>query len=357
MNRSTKTAVILTNLGGPDSLEAVKPFLFNLFYDPAIISVSNPMRWFLAKFISSRREKEAQKIYGHIGGSSPILENTKAQMEAVESLIKEDAEIKNEVKCFIHMRYWHPMADEVAKDIKEWGADEVILLPLYPQYSTTTTFSSRKAVKESLAKLGLGDLPYKSICCYPREHGFIKAMVKLIEPAYEEAKKFGKGGKPPRILFSAHGLPKKIIDGGDPYQFQCEETIKAILSMLNINDLDWVGCYQSRVGPLEWITPATDDEIIRAGADGVPIIIVPIAFTSEHSETLVELGIEYKELAEEHDLPFYGVVETVSISDDYMKTLVDLIKKIQHSQKEIISAEGGRICPKTCHKCSMEKPD
>lgn len=307
-----KTAVILFNLGGPDSPEAVQPFLFNLFNDPAIIAVPNPMRYFLAKLISSRRAPKAQEIYQLIGGKSPILENTKAQAEALE------AALGKEYKTFICMRYWHPMSDEVAKQVKEYNPDEIILLPLYPQFSTTTTGSSVKDWRCAAKAVHL-DKPTRTACCYPTQKDFIFAQAKLVRDAYEEALKLGT----PRILFSAHGLPEKIITKGDPYQWQVEQTTLKVVEELDIHGLDFVNCYQSRVGPLKWIGPSTEDEITRAKNDNVPIVLVPIAFVSEHSETLVELDIEYKHLAGDAG---YFRVPTVSLAPQFIESLKAIVQ-------------------------------
>nr|WP_127463837.1 ferrochelatase [Wolbachia endosymbiont of Bemisia tabaci] len=196
-----KKAVILFNLGGPDSLSAVRPFLFNLFYDRRIVNLPNPFRFLLAKFISKRRESTAQEIYEYIGGKSPILENTKAQADALELKLNQN---RNHVyKIFICMRYWHPFADEVVKNVKQFEPDEIILLPLYPQYSTTTTLSSIENWQKN-AKL---ECNTKTIHHYYDNEDFIEAHVNLTSKYYKLASKIGK----PRVLFSAHSLPLSII--------------------------------------------------------------------------------------------------------------------------------------------------
>src|SRR5581483_3136248 len=170
---------------------------------------------------------------------------------------------------------------------------QIVLLPLYPQYSTTTTASSL-ASWHAAARAAKLEGETRAICCYPAERGFVEALADLLR-----AELARWSGKPPRILFSAHGLPKKVIARGDPYQWQVERTAGAVAAALGAAAPDWVVCYQSRVGPLEWIGPSTEAEIRRAGKDGVPVLVAPIAFVSEHSETLVELDIEYRHLAEE----------------------------------------------------------
>ena len=291
-----KVAVVLFNLGGPDGPDAVEPFLFNLFNDPAIIGAPTPIRWCLAKYISKKRAPVAREIYEHLGGKSPLLALTNDQSAALVEEVAGDFDCQT----FVCMRYWHPMSDAVAKDVKDYNPDKIILLPLYPQYSVTTSGSSIKDWHRAAAKAGLS-VPTTEVCCYPTIDGLIDAQAALIEPYVQKISDNEKF----RVLFSAHGLPKKVIAGGDPYQSHVEMTSKAVAEKLSLAPENWVVCYQSRVGPLEWIGPSTDDEIERAGKDGIDVIVVPIAFVSEHSETLVELDIEYKELAEKAGVGHY----------------------------------------------------
>jgi len=280
-----KRAVVLFNLGGPDKPSSIQPFLFNLFNDAAIINLPNPFRWLLAKIISKRRAPVAEKIYAEIGGGSPLLELTQKQAVALEIKLNQNERISS--KVFIAMRYWHPMIMATATLVKKFNPDEIILLPLYPQFSTTTTGSSFKAWKSAVKKIGLNK-PTKEVCCYPIDENLVTAQADLLK------KEISKAKQNIRILFSAHGLPKKIIKKGDPYQWQIEQTARAIVAKVKLNINDWVICYQSRVGPLEWIGPSLDEEIKRASEDSIGIIVLPIAFVSEHSETLVELDIEYR---------------------------------------------------------------
>ncbi len=239
-----KKAIVLFNLGGPYSIEGVKPFLFNLFYDKRIINLPNPFRFLLAKLISSKREKTAQEIYKHIGGKSPILKNTEAQAKALEQELNKNE--NHTYKVFISMRYSAPFADEVIKSVKEFSPDEIILLPLYPQYSTTTTLSSVENWQQSAKKHDL-KCNTQVICCYYNNQYFIEAYFQLIKQHYEIACKVGK----PRILFSAHGLPLSIVKKGDPYSIQVEESAKLIVDKLAVPNLDWSVCYQSKIGPVK----------------------------------------------------------------------------------------------------------
>lgn len=315
---SRRLAVVLFNLGGPDSPEAVKPFLFNLFSDPAIIRLPQPLRYLVARLISSRRAKPAREIYARIGGRSPIVPETEAQAAALTSAL-EGLDLDVEVRVFIAMRYWHPRAAEAARAVAEFGPERVVLLPLYPQFSTTTTASSFKEWREAAAKAGLSART-ETIESYPVEPGFVQAQALLITEALHRA-----GDGPLRLLFSAHGLPQKVVDGGDPYQAQVEETAAAVAAALNRPGLDWRVSYQSRVGPLEWIKPYTEDEIRTAGAEGKALVVVPIAFVSEHSETLVELDIEYRELAHEAGVPAYHRVPAVGTAPAFIAGLARLV--------------------------------
>ncbi|HTJ63597.1 MAG TPA: ferrochelatase [Alphaproteobacteria bacterium] len=338
-----RTAVVLFNLGGPDRLEAVRPFLFNLFNDPAIFQLPQPFRTLLAYLVAKRRAPLAIEIYRHLGGGSPLLPNTEAQAKALHAALGGD----ENVRVFIAMRYWHPFTEQTVADVQDWRPDEIVLLPLYPQFSTTTTASSIRAWHQAAKAMKL-NAPTRSICCYPEASGFIAAAAELIAPALDQAAAYGK----PRLLLSAHGLPESVVKGGDPYQFQCELTARAIVEKLGLPDLDWSICYQSRVGPMKWIGPSTDTEIRRAGQDKAPVVIAPIAFVSEHSETLVEIEIEYRKLAGEVGVPFFRRVDTVATAPSFIETLADLVGK-QSAVDDVISGAGERICPGDC-SCPMK---
>lgn len=312
-----KTAVVLFNLGGPDSLASVEPFLFNLFYDPAIIPLPTPVRWGIAKLISRRRRQTAQEIYEHMGGKSPILENTQAQASALEAALGPDH------KVFIAMRYWHPRAEATVSQVRAYGPDRVVLLPLYPQYSMTTTESSFREWERECRTQGYTPNTHR-ILEYPDGDFFISSLAAKVREKINEMKMLTD--EMPRILFSAHGLPKDVIAGGDPYQSQVEQTVRALCGALAGESFESVTCYQSRVGPKEWIGPATDTEIERAGRDKKPLIVVPVAFVSEHSETLVELDIEYGELAHEKGVPLYRRVPTVAADPLFIEGLARLVR-------------------------------
>ena len=311
-----RKAIILFNLGGPDKLENVEPFLFNLFFDPAILNLPIFLRYPLAKLIANRRAPTAKKIYEELGGSSPILKLTEEQASALESKLKKD-DSSSEYKCFIVMRCWHPRAEGVVKEVKNYNPEEIILMPLYPQYSAATSGSSIKEWNDVCKKNNF-NVKTSTICCYPTDENFIKAHKELIMKKIKNLENF-------KLIFSAHGLPEKNIKKGDPYQWQIEQSVDKIVKSLDVKDLDWVLSYQSRVGPLKWIGPSTEEIIIENSRLGKHIVLVPIAFVSEHSETLVELDIEYKELADKNGCKHYSRVPALGINESYIRAMSNLI--------------------------------
>ena len=333
----SRTAVILFNLGGPDSLDAVKPFLVNLFSDPAIIALPQPLRWLAAQLIASRRAQVARGIFERLGGGSPLLANTEAQARSLEAALGEG------FRVFIAMRYWRPFAADAAAAVKAWNPDTVLLLPLYPQASSTTTGSSFAAWREAAAAAGL-QAPTRAICCYPEEAGLIAALSEATRKTLAD----WPAGMRARVLFSAHGLPQKIVAGGDPYQWQVERTVAALRAALAMPELDSVVCYQSRVGPLAWIGPGTDEEVRRAGRDRVGVVVVPVAFVSEHSETLVELDREYRHLADSAGVPRYERVATVGAAPAFIAGLARLVRA---ARPGTCPAAGARLCPRGFARC------
>ncbi len=338
-----RTAVVLFNLGGPDSPAAIQPFLNNLFNDPAIISIPWPLRPVLASVISHRRQSEAKKIYEAIGGHSPLLENTRQQARALEATLDNDA-----IRVFVAMRYWHPMSEDAAIEVAGFEPQRIVLLPLYPQFSTTTTASSMKEWFRSWKRHGQ-EVPTRIVCCWPQSRALAGSYAAAVRRALDDT-----DGEPARVLFSAHGLPKKIIQRGDPYQWQIEQTAGAIVDDVARGDLDWTVCYQSRVGPLEWIGPSTEEEIDRAGRTGTGVIVVPVAFVSEHSETLVELDIEYRRRARNAGCPFFTRIATVSCNDIFINGLAALVRSVlQEDRPALASEHGARICPAPFTRCPL----
>ena len=332
-----KKAVILFNLGGPDKLESVEPFLFNLFNDPAIISIPSIFRYPLAKIISKRRAPIAKNIYKEIGNKSPILELTQDQAKSLENTLA----IKGDYKCFVIMRCWHPRATDVIKEVKKYNPEEIILLPLYPQFSASTSGSSIKEWND-LCKKENYKVKTKTICCYPTEDSFLESHANLIKKTIKNLK-----NKDFKLLFSAHGLPEIKIKKGDPYQWQVEQTVEGIMSKLTNENPDHIISYQSRVGPLKWIGPSTDEIIIKYSKEKKGIVIVPVAFVSEHSETLVELDIEYKKLAEKNGCSFYKRVPALGIEENFIKGLAELVLQKETRENFVSSV----MCSDKYKKC------
>jgi len=336
-----RIAVVLFNLGGPDDQASVKPFLFNLFSDPAIIGLPNPFRALLARLISSRRETSAQANYALMGGGSPLLPETRRQAaalaETLSGLLPGDV-----VEAFIAMRYWSPLTEQTTAEVAAFAPDEIILLPLYPQFSTTTTQSSLKAWHESYDGPGVS----RTVCCYPEAPGWISVQADGVRARLVEA-----GDRPVRVLFSAHGIPESLVrKKGDPYQEQIESTCAAIAS--NAGLTDWTICYQSRVGPMKWLGPSTPDALAQAGRDGVGAVVVPVAFVSEHIETLVELDIEYAELAHELGVAPYLRSPAVGVAAPFIRTLADAaVEALSRTGTAPFGPgcrAGWKACPRTC---------
>lgn len=340
----TKVAVVLCNLGGPDSLESVKPFLRNMFADPAILPLSQPFRWLLGTWIVFRRSKAALDNYRRLGGKSPLLSATEAQAEALQTRLEGRHEDWT-VRTFVAMRYWCPEASEVVGEVKAWKPDHVVILPLYPHYSTTTTESSLLVWQEEAKRQGL-DCPHVAVCCYPTQTGWVHAVASTIETAL-----IGYDLAQTRVIFSAHGLPQSIVDAGDPYPTHISATVNAVVEALHLDGLDWTLAYQSRVGPQKWIEPYLEDALSEAANDGKTVVVVPIAFVSEHSETLVELDIEYAELAKEMGCPDFIRTPTVNCDPHFIGGLANLVE--QALQK----ADGGsgfvRFGLETCAECTL----
>ena len=311
-----RRAVVLMNLGGPDSPGAVQPFLYNLFSDPAIIGLPTWLRLPLARLVAARRARVARGLYAELGGSSPLLANTEAQAHALES------ELGAAYRCFVAMRYWHPLTEEAVAEVKAWQPHEIVLLPLYPQFSTTTTASSLGAWKREAKQQQL-DTRTRVIRSYPESAGFVAAIAGLVGEARDAAA--GDWGTT-RLLFSAHGLPLRVVRAGDPYPEEVERTASAVVQALDRPGLDWRVCYQSRVGPLAWLGPSVEDELRQAGRDGVAVVIAPISFVSEHVETLVELDRGYRRLAAECGVPGYHRVATVGTDQRFIAVLARLVR-------------------------------
>jgi ferrochelatase len=339
--------VVLFNLGGPDCPEAIKPFLLNLFRDPAILRVPPFVRPILARIIARARVKPATENYAILGGKSPLLELTQDQAAALDTAL---AGTGIEARCFIAMRYWHPFSDEAARAVRAWNPDEVLLLPLYPQFSTTTTGSSLIAWREAAVQAGLAR-KVTTLCCWFADAGYVAATAAIVRRALDEAR--AESAAPVRVLFSAHGLPEVIVQRGDPYQYQVETTVAAVVAALGEEGLDYAICYQSRATPQKWLDPSTEVVIEKAAEDRVAVLVVPIAFVSDHSETLVELDVEYRELAEKMGVPGYYRAPAQNSDAGFIAALAALVTSTRERGPGLCSFAGGRACPATHTDCPM----
>jgi len=308
-----KIGVILMNMGGPDSLEAIRPFLYNLFSDHEIIRIprliQKPVAWLIAK----NRAEKTKEYYIKMGGKSPQKEQTFQQAEELQKRVGDGFVVT------VGMRYWHPFIEEAVEKLLEENVQKIILLPLYPQYSRTTTGSSFKEFDKIYTKKNI-NIPVKRINSYHNHPLFIKAWVEKIKQDLEE--KYTDF----YLLFSAHSLPEKLIKEGDPYKDQIEETVKLIMEHFPKNRYSIA--YQSKVSPVKWLEPFTDEEIKRLGEEGVKkLAVIPVSFVSEHSETLYELDIQYGKLAEEVGITEYKRVGTLRNQPYFIEALKDLILK------------------------------
>jgi ferrochelatase len=275
---------------------------------------------------------------------------TQSQATALQAALTEI-----DARCFVAMRYWHPMSDETARAVRDWQPDEVMLLPLYPQYSTTTAGSSFTAWREAAASVGLV-ADTSAICCYATDADYIAAITDLLRSAYDAARAQLDPAVRLRVLFSAHGLPEVVVRQGDPYQWQIEQTVFHVLARWNAGELDSAICYQSRATPQQWLRPSAEAEIERAAHDGVAVLVMPIAFVSEHSETLVELDVEYRTLAERLGVPGYFRVPAPNSDAAFIAALAGLVRRARSAGPGLCSHAGGRICPADRGSCPLATP-
>lgn len=318
-----RVGVLLLNLGGPEQLEDVRPFLYNLFSDPEIIRL--PVPWLqkpLAWLISSRRAKTSQENYKKIGGGSPLRRITEEQAIALQKQLEQNG---HNAQVYVGMRYWHPFTEEAIAQIKRDQIANLVILPLYPQFSISTSGSSFRQL-ETLWDQDpeLKNIDYTVIPSWYRHSGYLQAMAELI------AKELDQCPNPDRVhvFFSAHGVPQSYVDDlGDPYQKEIEECTKLIMQTLNRAN-DYTLAYQSRVGPMEWLKPYTDEAIEDLAQKGIKeLMVVPISFVSEHIETLEEIDIEYREVAEEAGIEKFYRVPALNTHPVFINDLADLVEE------------------------------
>ena len=317
-----KIGVVLFNLGGPDSLDAVEPFLFNLFNDPDIINFpfSFLFRKRLAKYISRKRSPKIVEQYKQIGGKSPLLELTRKQAEALN--IKLNSKIN--CKVYIAMRYWHPFTDEIMPQLEKERFNKLILLPLYPQYSVSTIGSSKNEWDRIKNKYSsIKNIETVLVSEYFNHPTYIDAIVEGINFTL---KKFPEDVRDSVVLlFSAHGTPIKLVKMGDPYKGQIEETVRSVISRGDFKQKHMLG-FQSKVGPQKWLEPKTLDIIDEIAKDSNQnILVIPIAFVSDHLETLFEIGIEFRKHAENKGIKQFEVMPGLNDSPLFIKALSEIV--------------------------------
>jgi protoporphyrin/coproporphyrin ferrochelatase len=328
-----RVGVLLLNLGGPDKLEDVGPFLYNLFSDPEIIRL--PFPWLqkpLAWFIASRRTKRSQENYKQIGGSSPLRSITEAQGEALRDKLREMGE---DAEIYVGMRYWHPFTEEAIARITADGIKELVILPLYPQFSISTSGSSFRMLEKFWQEdPALAPVKYTVIASWYKETGYLQAMADLIAQELDQI----PNSEQAHIFFSAHGVPKSYVEeAGDPYQQEIEECTALIMRTLNRPN-EHTLAYQSRVGPVEWLKPYTEDAIAQLGEKGIKdLVVVPISFVSEHIETLQEIDMEYRELAEEAGIHNFRRVPALNTHPIFIGALADLVVNARKSPRIALS--------------------
>ncbi len=313
---SDKTAVLLLQMGGPDSLDAVEPFLLNLFSDRDIIRLGPAfLQPFIARRIARKRAPMAELQYERIGGKSPIRELTEAQARALE------ARLGNGFRCFTAMRYWRPSTIEALAAVKRENTSRIIALPLYPHFSRATTGSSINEMKRVLGESGVS-FEFSHIDCFYNDHLYIGALAEKIE----EALAMFPDRRAARILFSAHSLPQSFVDAGDPYLSQVKETVKLVME--SFRDMEFGLAFQSRSGPVKWLEPDTREAIRELASKGCRnLLVVPVSFVSDHIETLYEIDVQYAELARSLGIVNFHRAPSLNTSPTFIECLADLVRK------------------------------
>lgn len=328
-----RVGVLLLNLGGPEQLDDVRPFLFNLFSDPEIIRL--PFPWLqrpLAWLISTSRAKKSQENYQQIGGGSPLRQITEQQAEALKQSLQRKG---HEAEVYIGMRYWYPFTEEAIARIKRDGIENLVILPLYPQFSISTSGSSFRLMERLwLEDPSLQRISYTVIPSWYDRPGYVQAMADLIAQEIDQLPDPNQG----HVFFSAHGVPVSYVEeAGDPYQREIENCTELIMKALNRPNAHTLA-YQSRVGPVEWLQPYTEDAIASLAEQGVKqLVVVPISFVSEHIETLQEIDIEYREIAEEAGIETFRRVPALNTHPGFINDMADMVVEANNSPRKLFS--------------------
>ena len=325
--RQPRVGVLLLNLGGPERIQDVKPFLYNLFSDPEIIrlpvaAMQKPFAW----LISSLRSSKSQQAYRSIGGGSPLRRITKQQAQELQTSLRQKGV---DATSYVAMRYWHPFTESAVADLKADGVDQVVVLPLYPHFSISTSGSSfRELQRLRNTDPAFSRLPIRCIRSWYDHPGYIQALANLIAREIQACEDPATA----HIFFSAHGVPKSYVeDAGDPYQLEIVACSKLILEQLRQqlgHSNPFTLAYQSRVGPVEWLKPYTEDALQELGEQGVKdLVVVPISFVSEHIETLEEIDIDYRELATAAGVKNFRRVPALDTDPAFIAALTDLVEQ------------------------------
>jgi ferrochelatase len=317
-----KKGVLLFNLGGPENLQDVRPFLYNLFSDPEIIRIKNSvLRKMLAWLIASTRQSKSRDLYRQIGGGSPLRKITEAQATALRDELRARGE---DASIYVGMRCWKPTIDEAVNQILEDGITRLVLLPLFPQYSVTTTGSCLKYFQVLDKKLGLSaKMEIATVESWFDATLYIEAMADLIREGLRGFSDLGKV----HLLYSAHSIPASYVEDGDPYLEQTKRTVDLVNAQLD-KAYSFTLAFQSRVGPVKWLSPFTRDVLVQLGREGNPrVLVVPISFVSDHIETLQEIDIQYKELAAQSGIREFRRAASLNIHPKFIAALAALARK------------------------------
>lgn len=329
--KNEKIGILFLNLGGPEKVTEVEDFLFNLFNDPDIIrlpSALQPLQGLIARRIASSRAPNSRHAYESIGGGSPIVKLTVDQGEKLEQELKRRG---IDTKVYIGMRYWYPFTEEAVDKLLEDGVNKLVVLPLYPQYSISTSGSSLRLLNQMIKKdPELWDprkIDHTVVPDWYNHPGYVGTQAKLIS---EQLAEFKNRKQDVKVMFSAHGVPVSYVKSGDPYKDQIEKCAKLIMEKVNENNkegdqYDYTLCFQSRVGPVKWLEPYTDDVLKQLGENGLKnIVVVPLSFVSEHVETLEEIDQEYREVAEEAGITNFKRVPALNSDPDFISAMADM---------------------------------
>lgn len=336
-NATRRIGVVLFQLGGPDKLEAIEPFLFNLFCDPDIIDFPGARlgRKALAKLISSTRARKVQHHYAVIGGGSPIRRFTEQQARSLQLKL---ASSGLDARCFVAMRYWHPFTSEAIEQLRSAHCDEVVLLPLYPHYSSTTTGSSLN----EWSRLFDDDIPVRTVHSFYQHELYLDAVIEKIDEALARFPE----PEPVELVFSAHSVPLAVIEKGDPYQRQIEHTVELLMNRGGWHNHARL-CYQSKVGASKWLQPSLHKTLHDLAAENVrAVCVVPVSFVSDHVETLGEIDHEARREAYNLGIRQFGMTEGLNNSPKFIAALADLVKaavKFDPNAAEMVVDGPGRV--------------